>query len=142
MLSRVFTCKITPEQSVPQSAQSNYSFHDPQILFSSRIGIQLINNRRFSCRRRIAKSVSSSQHNYLQRAIFHCTESKTMSALFNFQSLLAVVLLVICTCAHIRALSPGILDRNRNGFLGVFWKAARIGSYHYFFALVDHVPYS
>jgi len=54
-------------------------------------------------------------------------DTKAMSALFNFQSLLVVVLLVICACAYIRALYPALLDNNRDGFLGVFWKAARIG---------------
>jgi Protein of unknown function (DUF1242) len=50
-----------------------------------------------------------------------------MSAVFNFQSLLVVVLLLICTCAYIRSIYPSLLDRNKEGFLGVFWKAARIG---------------
>ncbi|XP_012257720.1 protein kish-A [Athalia rosae] len=50
-----------------------------------------------------------------------------MSALFNFQSLLTVVLLMICTCAYIRSIVPSILDRNKSGFLGTFWKCARIG---------------
>ncbi|XP_015510894.1 protein kish-A [Neodiprion pinetum] len=50
-----------------------------------------------------------------------------MSALFNFQSLLTVVLLLICTCAYIRSIVPSILDRNKSGFLGTFWKCARIG---------------
>ena len=34
-----------------------------------------------------------------------------MSALFNFQSLLTVLLLCICTCAYIRSFWPSILDR-------------------------------
>ncbi|CAB0000592.1 unnamed protein product [Nesidiocoris tenuis] len=38
-----------------------------------------------------------------------------MSALFNFQSLLTVILLLICTCAYIRAIVPAILDRNKTG---------------------------
>jgi len=50
-----------------------------------------------------------------------------MSALFNFQSLLVVVLLVICACSYIHALYPSLLDNNKEGFLGIFWKAARIG---------------
>ncbi|XP_075748161.1 transmembrane protein 167A-like protein ksh [Rhipicephalus microplus] len=50
-----------------------------------------------------------------------------MSALFNFQSLLTVVLLLICTCAYIRSIYPSLLDRNKEGLLGVFWKCARIG---------------
>jgi len=50
-----------------------------------------------------------------------------MSALFNFQSFLIVILLVICTCAYIRTHTPSLLDRNKTGILGLFWKAARIG---------------
>ncbi|KAM3579279.1 hypothetical protein VKS41_008144 [Umbelopsis sp. WA50703] len=50
-----------------------------------------------------------------------------MSAIFNFQSLLLVVLLWICTCTYIRAQAPSLLDRNKTGFLGLFWKAARVG---------------
>ncbi|TPX45426.1 hypothetical protein SeLEV6574_g03878 [Synchytrium endobioticum] len=50
-----------------------------------------------------------------------------MSALFHFQSLLLVILLMICTCTYISAQFPSLLDRNKAGFLGVFWKAARIG---------------
>ncbi|EEC12377.1 secreted protein, putative [Ixodes scapularis] len=38
-----------------------------------------------------------------------------MSALFNFQSLLAVVLLLICTCAYVRSIYPSLLDRNKEG---------------------------
>ncbi|RKO86994.1 hypothetical protein BDK51DRAFT_18339, partial [Blyttiomyces helicus] len=49
------------------------------------------------------------------------------SALFHFQSLLLVILLTICTCTYIRAQFPSILDRNKTGLLGLFWKAARIG---------------
>ncbi|KAJ1480940.1 hypothetical protein T484DRAFT_1809048 [Baffinella frigidus] len=37
------------------------------------------------------------------------------SAIFNFQSLLIVILLTICTCAYIRANLPSILDRNKTG---------------------------
>uniref|UniRef100_A0A3B3D6F3 Protein kish n=1 Tax=Oryzias melastigma TaxID=30732 RepID=A0A3B3D6F3_ORYME len=49
------------------------------------------------------------------------------SAIFNFQSLLTVILLLICTCAYLRALAPSLLDRNKTGLLGIFWKCARIG---------------
>ncbi|KAI0156525.1 hypothetical protein GGR57DRAFT_501578 [Xylariaceae sp. FL1272] len=49
------------------------------------------------------------------------------SALFNFQSLLLVILLFICTSTYIHSSYPSILDRNKQGFLGLFWKAARIG---------------
>ncbi|KAM3721893.1 Protein kish-A [Dirofilaria immitis] len=50
-----------------------------------------------------------------------------LSALFNFQSLISVLLLLICTCTYIRAFVPKLIDRNKEGFLGVFWKCARIG---------------
>ena len=39
------------------------------------------------------------------------------SALFNFQSLLSVVLLLICTCAYIRAIAPKMLDKNKEGWV-------------------------
>ncbi|KAJ3103489.1 hypothetical protein HDU97_010072 [Phlyctochytrium planicorne] len=52
-----------------------------------------------------------------------------MLALFNFMSLLLVILLTICTCTYIRAQFPSLIDRNKTGLLGLFWKAARIGSY-------------
>ncbi|KAJ6636316.1 Protein kish-A [Pseudolycoriella hygida] len=38
-----------------------------------------------------------------------------MSALFNFQSLLSVILLLICTCTYLRSLFPSLLDRNKTG---------------------------
>ncbi|XP_055613314.1 protein kish-A [Uranotaenia lowii] len=50
-----------------------------------------------------------------------------MSAIFNFQSLLSVILLLICTCAYLRSLLPSLIDRNKTGMLGIFWKLARIG---------------
>ncbi|CAB3366008.1 protein kish-A [Cloeon dipterum] len=50
-----------------------------------------------------------------------------MSAIFNLQSLLTVILLLICTCAYIRSMFPSLLDNNKVGFRGIFWKCARIG---------------
>ncbi|KAH6891160.1 hypothetical protein B0T10DRAFT_560423 [Thelonectria olida] len=49
------------------------------------------------------------------------------SALFNFQSLLLVLLLLICTSAYVHHFAPGIMDRNKDGVMGIFWKCARIG---------------
>uniref|UniRef100_A0A8C6ZZ82 Protein kish n=1 Tax=Nothoprocta perdicaria TaxID=30464 RepID=A0A8C6ZZ82_NOTPE len=42
------------------------------------------------------------------------------SAIFNFQSLLTVILLLICTCAYIRSLAPSILDKNKTGYVDCF----------------------
>ncbi|KAF2399214.1 S-adenosylmethionine-dependent methyltransferase [Trichodelitschia bisporula] len=50
-----------------------------------------------------------------------------MTALFNFQSLLLVILLTICTSTYAHSITPGIMDRNKDGLLGIFWKCARIG---------------
>ena len=50
-----------------------------------------------------------------------------MSALFNFSSLLTVILLLICTCAYLRSLWPNLLDRRKTGPMGTFWKFARVG---------------
>lgn len=83
-------------------------------------------------------------HHSLTRACTVCLQS----ALFNFQSLLLVILLLICTCTYVRAVAPRLIDRNKEGyvrrnsvgfrppqhalnpacrFLGLFWMSARIG---------------
>eukprot|EP00842_Homolaphlyctis_polyrhiza_P001579 jgi/Hompol1/2421/HPOL_005941-RA len=49
------------------------------------------------------------------------------TAIFNFQSILQIVLLVICSCTYVHSQFPSLLDKNRSGFLGLLWKAARIG---------------
>ncbi|XP_070791881.1 protein kish-A isoform X1 [Pituophis catenifer annectens] len=64
--------------------------------------------------------------------VFHLNEDvlklpEDLSAIFNFQSLLTVILLLICTCAYLRSLAPRLLDNNKTGLLGIFWKCARIG---------------
>ncbi|KAG8160403.1 hypothetical protein KVR01_009939 [Diaporthe batatas] len=53
--------------------------------------------------------------------------SPSQSALFNFQSLLLVILLLICTCAYVHDMFPSVLDRKKDGPMGVFWKCARVG---------------
>ncbi|KAI6111800.1 hypothetical protein EDD16DRAFT_1190842 [Pisolithus croceorrhizus] len=54
-------------------------------------------------------------------------ENFSKSALFNFQSLLRVILLMICTCTYVRAVAPRLIDRNKEGILGLFFMSARIG---------------
>ncbi|XP_033287843.1 protein kish-A-like [Orcinus orca] len=53
--------------------------------------------------------------------------SLTRSAIFHFQSPLTVILLLLCTYAYIRSLALSLLDRNKTGPLGIFWKCVRIG---------------
>lgn len=50
-----------------------------------------------------------------------------MSALFNFQSFLVVILLLICTCTYVHERAAALLDRNKHGVVGLLWKAARVG---------------
>ncbi|EGC32656.1 hypothetical protein DICPUDRAFT_56985 [Dictyostelium purpureum] len=51
-----------------------------------------------------------------------------MSAIFNFQSLLVVILLFICTCTYIKSTYPSILEvRDKHSFSGLPRKAAIIG---------------
>ena len=65
----------------------------------------------------------------------------SMSALFDFPSMLVVVLLLICTSAYARSLRPGVFDNavdpsagpgmsgppTHTGFVGFAWKTSRIG---------------
>ncbi|KAJ4537066.1 hypothetical protein HRR90_002142 [Exophiala dermatitidis] len=50
-----------------------------------------------------------------------------MTAIFNFQSLLLVILLIICTSTYVHSMFPSVMDRNKDGVTGIFWKCARIG---------------
>ncbi|KAL7490844.1 hypothetical protein ACHAWT_000380 [Skeletonema menzelii] len=60
-----------------------------------------------------------------------------MSAIFDFSSLLTVILLLICTCAYLRDMRPTIFDGGqtpkpgerlkRSGVTGFLWKMSRIG---------------
>lgn len=47
------------------------------------------------------------------------------SALFNFQSLLLVILLLICTSTYLHNVFPGIMDRNKDGY-GHCWSSVLI----------------
>mmetsp|Transcript_15611 Transcript_15611/g.28217 ORF Transcript_15611/g.28217 Transcript_15611/m.28217 type:complete len:89 (+) Transcript_15611:63-329(+) len=66
-----------------------------------------------------------------------------MSAIFDFSSLITVLLLLICTCTYLRELRPAIFDpamtpeqqqqqqrkphEGRHGIAGFCWKLSRIG---------------
>ena len=58
-----------------------------------------------------------------------------MSAIFDFSSLVTVLLLLICTATYLRALRPHLFDSLQNpgepnrhtGFSGFLWKLSRIG---------------
>mmetsp|Transcript_7690 Transcript_7690/g.11271 ORF Transcript_7690/g.11271 Transcript_7690/m.11271 type:complete len:83 (+) Transcript_7690:51-299(+) len=61
-----------------------------------------------------------------------------MSAIFNFPSLITVILLLICTCTYLKEMRPTIFDAGlvqlpghplvkRSGLSGFCWKLSRIG---------------
>ena len=50
-----------------------------------------------------------------------------MTALFNFQSLITVVLLSICTATYLRPRFPSFIDSKKPGFVGLFGRFAVIG---------------
>ncbi len=50
-----------------------------------------------------------------------------MSALFDFPSLLVMLLLIICSATFARSLRPKIYSRADTGVYGIAWKASRIG---------------
>jgi hypothetical protein len=47
----------------------------------------------------------------------------SQSALFNFQSLLLTILLLIYTCTYTRAVAPRLVDRNKEGYVLIWAKA-------------------
>ncbi|XP_044889219.1 protein kish-A isoform X1 [Felis catus] len=98
----------------------HYRYHDSEMKLSA--------NDHLCCqwRTELRSNIISGVSFHLWRRINHyfCVKA---SAIFNFQSLLTVILLLICTCAYIRSLAPSLLDRNKTGLLGIFWKCARIG---------------
>lgn len=52
-----------------------------------------------------------------------------MTAFFNFESMLTVCLLMICTCSYIRQFQPQLIEPYKDGFLGFLRRAAVIGIY-------------
>lgn len=50
-----------------------------------------------------------------------------MSAIFNFQSMMTCVLLLICCCSYLRPRLPSYINPKRQGFLGVLGRCAVIG---------------
>jgi hypothetical protein len=61
-----------------------------------------------------------------------------MSAIFDFSSVLMILLLMICTCTYLREMRPQLFDApgrdaswpvhfKRDGLSGFFWKLSRIG---------------
>lgn len=50
----------------------------------------------------------------------------SQTALLNFSSLLLCILLFVCTCTYARATAPGLIDRNKEGYVFVFGCCRRI----------------
>src|SRR5437773_2018340 len=58
----------------------------------------------------------------------YLTNKLIQTALFNFQSLLLFILLIICTSAYAHSIMPGIMDRNQNGY-GICLLSYQLPSY-------------
>ncbi|KAJ3384160.1 hypothetical protein HDU84_003101 [Entophlyctis sp. JEL0112] len=50
-----------------------------------------------------------------------------MTAIFKFDGLLLILVLLVCTCTYVRAQFPSLIDKNKHGLFGAFWKLARVG---------------
>ncbi|EPR78848.1 hypothetical protein SLOPH_2736 [Spraguea lophii 42_110] len=50
-----------------------------------------------------------------------------MSALFNFNSLFRLLILIICTTTYIRKLFPSMLSKQNKGVYSFFYKTSVIG---------------
>ncbi|ELP91386.1 transmembrane protein 167 precursor, putative [Entamoeba invadens IP1] len=53
-----------------------------------------------------------------------------MTALFNFQSMMVVIILFVCTCTYLRlniGFIRNFMDKKKEGVPGMMWKAARLG---------------
>lgn len=50
-----------------------------------------------------------------------------MSAIFSFEGILFIFLMIICLSTYIHAYRPSLLDANKQGLRGLLWKSARIG---------------
>lgn len=72
-----------------------------------RVG-QILNNIP-SCRARLLHTlmVSVLRTSAIRCSNMHCLQS----ALFNFQSLLLVILLLVCTCTYIRGVAPRLMEK-------------------------------
>jgi Protein of unknown function (DUF1242) len=62
----------------------------------------------------------------------HAIATCPQSAIFDFSSLITVLLLLICTCTYVKLYKASIFDHTaephrHTGFKGVCWKLSRIG---------------
>lgn len=67
----------------------------------------------------LLKSSTKKNGKIFVKTIFHFETFSLIfqSALFNFQSLMVVILLMICTCTYIHDFYPTFLNRYKHGFV-------------------------
>ena len=67
----------------------------------------------------------------VERALCNSLTAKMVLAIFNFQSMLLVCLLLIVTCTLLKNSSvpilPGLINANKTGFASIFYKFTVIG---------------
>ena len=49
------------------------------------------------------------------------------SAIFDFSEFFTLILIFICACQFLRLKAPKLVESNKKGFMGLFYKAAIIG---------------
>lgn len=52
-----------------------------------------------------------------------------MSAFFNVDSMITVLLFIICTCSFVKHYQPSLIEPHKTGFFGFLRRAAVIGTY-------------
>ncbi|CAD8144690.1 unnamed protein product [Paramecium octaurelia] len=50
-----------------------------------------------------------------------------MFGIFNFSTMIVILLLVICTSTYVRQMKPDLINSHRHGFRGFFRRSAVIG---------------
>lgn len=63
------------------------------------------------------------------------------SALFNFQSFLTLLLLLICTCAYVHARTPSLLDSHKQGCENWLHRAAIFAIFDELFSMRHHARF-
>ncbi|KFA78284.1 hypothetical protein S40288_02665 [Stachybotrys chartarum IBT 40288] len=59
--------------------------------------------------------LATHRHHLSIAPVHHPSRTAIMTALFNFEALLLVIILSICTSAYVHDVFPRILDSNKNG---------------------------
>lgn len=122
-----FTISVTISVTVAE-AFSNFVCHPAASRVASLAPRSVLNHGKYKSHR----TCSSVLHDYPLRVPPNFATS-TQTAILNFASMLLILVLFICTCAYVRAVTmnrqtrTSFLDSHKHGVTGLAWKAARVG---------------